>query len=209
MNLSAELAREQRDRLPQGGYEKLQAARVAVAGLGGLGSHVAMELARSGVGCLHLIDFDTVDVSNLNRQLYQIQDIGCFKTDALARSIAAVHPDVRVVADRVQVTEENLPRLFAEETLVCEAFDRPENKAMLVNGLLAVFPEIRVVAASGMAGYGGSNAIRTRRLGRRLYVCGDLQTGLAPAQGLLGPRVSICAGHQANMILELILGKKE
>ena len=89
MNLSAELAREQRDRLPQGGYEKLQAARVAVAGLGGLGSHVAMELARSGVGCLHLIDFDTVDVSNLNRQLYQIQDIGCFKTDALARSIAA------------------------------------------------------------------------------------------------------------------------
>ena len=57
-------------------YEKLRESRVAVAGLGGLGSHIAVMLARSCIGTLRLIDFDYVDISNLNRQEYYVEDIG-------------------------------------------------------------------------------------------------------------------------------------
>ena len=61
----------------------LSAGRVAIAGLGGLGSNVAYALARIGVGHLHLIDFDVVDITNLNRQQYFMEHIGMYKTDAL------------------------------------------------------------------------------------------------------------------------------
>ena len=55
-------------------HRKISAARVAVCGLGGLGSNIAIALARTGVGCLHLIDFDRVDITNLNRQQYFDRD---------------------------------------------------------------------------------------------------------------------------------------
>jgi len=209
MNLAEELIAAQRLRLPAGACERLAAAHAAVAGLGGLGSHIAMELARTGVGRLHLVDFDRVEVSNLNRQLYGCADLGQYKTECMARAIEAVNPNVQVRIDTVRVTAENLPALFAEDTIVCEAFDQPEAKAMLVNGLLAALPQVRIVSGSGMAGYGRSNGIRTRRIGSRLYVCGDGESTLAPGQGLLGPRVSICAGHQANLVLELLFAGLE
>ena len=66
-------------------HQKVSAGRVAICGLGGLGSNAAVYLARTGVGHLHLIDFDTVDASNLNRQSYMVRDLGQRKTDALAR----------------------------------------------------------------------------------------------------------------------------
>lgn len=64
--------------------EKFSNARVAVAGLGGLGSNIAVMLARSGIGHLLLVDFDTVDVTNLNRQMYMIPHLGRPKAEALA-----------------------------------------------------------------------------------------------------------------------------
>ena len=72
-------------------HQKVSAGRVAICGLGGLGSNAAVYLARTGVGHLHLIDFDTVDASNLNRQSYMVRDLGQRKTDALARQIADIN----------------------------------------------------------------------------------------------------------------------
>ena len=70
-------------RFPKEMQEKLRAAKVAVAGLGGLGSNIAVMLARSGIGKLLLVDFDVVDVTNLNRQRYFIPQLGKPKTEAL------------------------------------------------------------------------------------------------------------------------------
>ena len=67
--------------------DKLSNASVAIAGLGGLGSNIAFALARIGVGHLHLIDFDKVDLTNLNRQQYFIRHIGMYKTDALKEEL--------------------------------------------------------------------------------------------------------------------------
>lgn len=184
---------------------KLNNAGVAIAGLGGLGSNVAFALARIGVGRLHLVDFDRVDISNLNRQQYFIRHLGMYKTDALKDELMQINPYLDIRTDCIKVTEENLTELFKDDEIICEAFDVPECKAMLVNGILEHFPDKPLVAASGMAGYGGSNDIRTRRVMKNFYLCGDEVTEPVYARGLMAPRVAICAGHQANMIVELIL----
>ena len=187
---------------------KLERARVAVAGLGGLGSNVAFSLARIGVGHLHLVDFDRVDLTNLNRQQYFIRHLGMYKTDALRQELLEVNPYLDIRTDCLRVTEDNLRRLFAEDEIICEAFDVPEQKAMLVNGILEVFPEKPLVAASGMAGCADSNRIHTRKIMKNFYLCGDEETEAGPGSGLMAPRVAVCAGHEANMIVRLILGEE-
>lgn len=190
-------------------HEKVKKSRVAVAGLGGLGSNIAISLARTGVGTLHLIDFDRVEPSNLNRQQYKISHLGMYKTEALKKEISEINPFVEVIVDRVKVTEENLESLFKDDDIVCEAFDNPEGKALLVNGILQYFPGKKVVASSGMAGFESSNTIKTRKITNDFYLCGDGETSARIGRGLMAPRVSICAGHQANMILRLILEEKD
>nr|WP_302596820.1 sulfur carrier protein ThiS adenylyltransferase ThiF [uncultured Cellulosilyticum sp.] len=193
---------------PQVHY-KVKTARVGIAGLGGLGSHIAVELARTGVGHLHLVDFDIVEPSNLNRQMYKICHLGMEKTEALAQEIKEINPYIKVTVDTQRVLEENVLAIFKEDEIVCEAFDNPEAKAMLVNTLLAERSDVKIVAASGMAGYASSNEIQTRKINKRFYMCGDFYNEAKPGMGLMAPRVSICAGHQANMVLRLILGVEE
>lgn len=119
----------------------LSQGKVTIAGLGGLGSNVAYSLARIGVGHLHLIDFDVVDITNLNRQQYFMEHIGMPKTDALKSLLLKINPYLDIRTDCVKVTEDNLKELFKDATIICEAFDNPEAKAMLVNGILEYFPE--------------------------------------------------------------------
>ena len=188
---------------------KFDAARVAVCGLGGLGSNVSIALARAGVGHLHLIDFDRVEPSNLNRQQYTAAQVGLPKAEALRANLAAINPFCDVVAETVRITPENLAALLAGDDVVCEAFDRAEAKAMLVSGVLETFPEKPVVAASGMSGLASANAITTRRVSKRLYLCGDGATDVDDNLGLYGARVLVCAAHQATMILRLIDGAEE
>lgn len=187
--------------------DKLMRAKVAVAGLGGLGSNIAVALARVGVGQLHLIDFDKVDLSNLNRQHYFIRHLGMNKTDALSKQLLQINPYLHIIKDCVKVTTENVAALLKNDDYICEAFDVPENKAMLVNTVLELFPDKKLVAASGMAGFGNSNAIRTRKIMRNFYLCGDEKRGIDTEKTLTAPRVAICAAHEANKIVELILTK--
>lgn len=182
---------------------------VAVAGLGGLGSHIAVMLARTGVGCLRLLDFDVVEPSNLNRQSYGIGDLGMPKTVAMERQLRQINPYIQVSAHTVRVTGDNAAELLQGCDVVCEAFDKSEAKAMLVNTVLSELPGVRVVSASGMAGFDSSNRIQTQRRMKNLYVCGDFTSEARAGNGLMAPRVEICAGHQANMALRLLLGIEE
>lgn len=188
---------------------KISAARVAVCGLGGLGSNIAIALARAGVGHLHLIDFDRVDLTNLNRQQYAVGQLGQYKTDALRETLSLISPYCDVTCDTIQVTEENLPDLLKTEDYICEAFDRAEAKAMLVSGVLEHFPEKYLVAGSGLAGLGSANTIQTRRISKRFYLCGDGTSDSSVGLGLVASRVLVCAAHEANMILRLIAGETE
>lgn len=185
--------------------DKISQAAVAVCGLGGLGSNIAFALARCGIGRLHLIDFDVVDLSNLNRQQYGINQIGKPKPDALKEELLQINPYLDIHTDFIKLSEENIVNLLKEEEYICEAFDVPEQKAMLTNYILENMPEKYLVGASGMAGYGDSNSIVTRKIMSHYYLCGDGVSEINESQGLMAPRVMICAAHQANMILQLIL----
>ena len=190
-------------------YEKLRAARVAIAGLGGLGSNIAVALTRAGVGELLLVDFDRVDISNLNRQQYEAADIGRYKTDALREKLLRITPHVCIRTQTTRVDADNAAQIFRGYGIVCEAFDKAETKAMLINTLLTRLPECVLVAGSGMAGTLSANSIVTRRAFDRLYLCGDGVTDVAEAGALMAPRVAVCANHQAHAALRLLLGETD
>ncbi len=204
------ISREQLDqafdaRFPEEMRTKLRNARVAVAGLGGLGSNIAVMLARSGVGELLLVDFDTVDVTNLNRQMYLIPQLGKPKAEALPEILYQINPYLTYRSVCIKVTPDNVKELFSEYPIVCEAFDKPDQKAMLVRELLMQCPNTTVVSGNGMAGYADANEIRTCQVMKRLYVCGDQSTDVGNGIGLIAPRVAVCAAHEANKVLQLIM----
>lgn len=190
-------------------HQQLKNGKVAIAGLGGLGSNIAVMLARIGVGQLLLVDFDIIEPSNLNRQSYYVSHLGMLKTSALKEQIAQINPFIKVETKTIKITADNVTELFAGYEIICEAFDKADQKSMLINAALEQLPQVKIVSGSGMAGYDSSNLIQTRKLMNRLYVCGDLENAAGVGKGLMAPRVSICAGHQANMILRLLIGEEE
>lgn len=187
----------------------LHDSSVAIAGLGGLGSHVAFALTRVGVGKLILIDFDTVDISNLNRQEYRIQHIGLPKTEALKEQLLEINPYMEIETHSVKMDETNSVQLLKDADVICEAFDNPEAKSMLVDVVLSKLPEKYLVAGSGMAGYESSNTIQTERITNRFYLCGDKVSGIEQGMSLMAPRVAVCAAHEANMIVRILLEREE
>lgn len=188
--------------------ERLESGRVAIAGLGGLGSNIAVMLARIGVGHLLLVDFDKVEPSNLNRQFYDTSHLGMLKTEALKSQLDKINPFIDTQFLNIKITSENAAEIFRDYPIVCEAFDNPTYKADLINAMLESGGK-KVVSASGMAGYGSSNKTTTKRVFDNLYVCGDDVPPLEGGVGLMAPKVTICAGHQANMILRLLLNIEE
>jgi sulfur carrier protein ThiS adenylyltransferase len=190
-------------------HKRFSSATVAVCGLGGLGSNIAIALARSGIGKLLLIDFDCVDVTNLHRQQYKASQIGRYKAEALAENLLEIAPYTEIHTVTVKITEENFAELLKEADIVCEAFDHAESKAMLVNGVLEQLPHCYLVAASGMAGMNTPNTIRTRKIMKRFYLCGDEVSEAADSIGLVAPRVMLCAAHQAHTVLRILAGEYE
>ena len=190
-------------------HKRFSTATVAVCGLGGLGSNIAIALARAGIGKLLLIDFDRVDITNLHRQQYKANQIGCYKAEALAENLSEIAPYTEIQTVTAKITEENFAVLLKDADIVCEAFDNAESKAMIVNGVLEQLPDCYLVTASGMAGMDTPNTIKTRRIMKRFYLCGDEVSDVADTIGLVAPRVMLCAAHQAHTVLRILAGEYE
>ena len=188
----------------EGIVKKLKKAKVCILGLGGLGSNVAVLLARSGIGYLKLIDFDVVEASNLNRQQYRISHIGMKKTEAIKTIIKEINPFVEIDTLDIKVDRENIYSIVGDIEIVVEAFDVAETKAMAIEELLTNKNKI-VVSASGMAGLGSANEIVTRKIKDNFYLIGDNYSDYEEYSGIMSTRVMLCAAHQANMVLRLIL----
>jgi sulfur carrier protein ThiS adenylyltransferase len=185
--------------------EKLKKATVGIAGLGGLGSTVAVALTRAGIGRLIIADFDKIEKTNLNRQHYFLDQIGRFKVDALTENIKMINPDVKIKGHILKLTEENIPQIFAQADIIAECFDKADQKQMLVQTVLTKIEKAVIVSASGLAGYGKSNQIQTRRVSSRLILVGDNESGTDTGLPLTAPRVWIAASHQANAIIEILI----
>ena len=190
-------------------FERLSRASVAVCGLGGLGSAIAVMLARMGVGRLVLIDFDRVDITNIHRQQYKTSQTGKFKTEALAENIYEIAPYIALKTHNVRMGSDNSAELLCDCDIVCEAFDNAQAKSMLVNTLLETFDDKYIVASSGMAGLGSANAISTRRITQHFYLCGDGVSDIESEGSLFASRVMLCACHQAHTVLRIIAEQYE
>lgn len=183
----------------------LERAVVGIAGAGGLGSNCAMHLVRSGVRRLVIADFDTVVPGNLNRQFFFADQVGMPKVEALRVNLLRIEPGLELDMRMMRITAENVGELFAACAVVAEAFDNVESKAMIVNAFASGKP---LIAVSGIAGWGNSNAVKVRRAGRNLVLVGDGATGVDPEHGIFphSPRVGIAAAMLANAVVSLLLG---
>ena len=184
--------------------QAFSSATVAICGLGGLGSNIAIHLARAGIGKLILCDFDRVDITNLHRQQYKASQIGMYKTYALTDNLREINPYIELETHTERITEDNAVKLLQSADIICEAFDSAECKAMLTNTVLSELPDKYLVAASGMAGMSVTNSIKTRRITSRLYLCGDETSEVSENIGLVAPRVALCAAHQAHTVLRIL-----
>ncbi len=189
--------------------DKISSKTVAICGLGGLGSNIAILLARAGVKKLILIDFDKVDITNLHRQQYKACQVGMYKTKALACNLKEITPYLETEIHTVSMDENNYYALLQSADIICEAFDKAEEKANLVNFVLSEMPEKYIVAASGMAGLDSANLVKTRRISKRFYLCGDEKSDAKDGIGLVASRVSVCASHQAHVVLRIIAEELE
>jgi len=186
----------------------LKEARVGIAGCGGLGSAVAVALARLGVGSLLLVDFDVIEPSNLNRQQYFVDQIGLPKVEALRDNLERMNPFVRVETRELRLTGENIPGAFTGCSALAECFDDPVMKREMILAVRRELPEVPLVTVSGIAGHGPSEEIGIRRVFEKTWLVGDNVSAARPGRGLLAPRVAVAAGHQANLILRLLLGEE-
>lgn len=188
-----------------GVQEKVKDRTIGIMGLGGLGSVVALSLARIGVGTLLLADYDVVEPSNLNRQQYFVDQIGMKKTIAMQENLYRVNPYLKVKIFDGELTEDSISDVFSGVDVLVECFDGAAMKASALRSALTM-PGIGYVGASGMAGYDDNNLIKTTRLRKNIYLVGDGEAEAKPGQGLMAPRVGIAAHHQANQVLRILLG---
>jgi sulfur carrier protein ThiS adenylyltransferase len=188
-----------------GVHARLKKSAVGVAGLGGLGSAVATALSRTGVGTLVLADHDVVEPSNLNRQQYFVEHLGMPKSRAMEGLLSRINPFTRIVSYQVRLDASNTPDIFGDTQVIVECFDRAEEKVMFMETVADRLPEAYLIAASGLAGYGESNRIRTFRVGERIFLVGDMVSAAERGRGLMAPRVGIAAHHQANLAVSLLM----
>lgn len=188
-----------------GVHDRMRRATVGVAGLGGLGSSVAIALARMGIGTLIIIDHDVVEPSNLNRQQYFVEHLGMAKTEAMGGLLAAVNPYTKVISHDIALDRMNVPEIFKDADVVVECFDQAEAKAMILETMSESLPETFIIGASGLAGWGDSNSIKTRRIGEKIFIVGDMESAAEPGRGLMAPRVGVAAHHQANLVVSLLM----
>lgn len=184
---------------------KARSVKIGIAGCGGLGSNCAFNLVRSGVIKFKLVDFDCVELKNLNRQFFFHAQIGMPKTEALAENIGKITPGLRLDIVNKRINRENVKEIFRDCEIIIEALDQAQDKAMVAEGLLC--EEKFIVSASGIAGYGDSDRIKTHKIKDNMIVVGDLATDISQVPPL-SPIVNIAAAKQADAVIEYIMKNK-
>lgn len=176
----------------------LQQISVGIAGAGGLGSNIAMMLARCGIRCFTLADFDRVELSNLNRQFFFPDQIGQPKVEALAEHLRRLNPDMALTLHVKRLTHENIRATFSGCQVIVEASDVATAKAMCYQAFKN--SDCFYTGASGLAGW-KTEAMCYRKLDDKTVIVGDFTTGVNETYPPMAPRVMQAASMQANAVL--------
>jgi sulfur carrier protein ThiS adenylyltransferase len=185
---------------------KLKDSSIGIAGAGGLGSNIAVSLARVGVGHLVIVDFDKIEESNLNRQYYFHDQIGKVKVEMLKETINRIYEWIKVDIFNHKLSSGEMDKPFRNVDVVVEALDKAETKTAFIEEIMSKLPEKPLVGCSGVAGYGHSDRVITKKLGN-LYMVYDEQAKSSDEDVLMAPRVIMMGNWQANIVLEILLGE--
>lgn len=186
--------------------EQLKSAgrtKIGIAGCGGLGSNIANILVRTGFKDFELIDHDVIEASNLNRQNYNLDEIGVSKVETTAKKLIAVNPDIYIMTKMLRLDESNIAGQFSDRDIIFEAFDRAASKKLFLetfgnSGKL-------LIMGSGMAGISNERQIKVRKAKENVYIVGDEESDIANGLPPLAPRVIACAAMMAGVALDRVL----
>lgn len=189
---------------PPGVRAVLAACTAGIAGAGGIGSNVAMLLARAGIGRLVVVDHDVVSLRNLNRQAYFADQVGIPKVEALAANIGRLGTGTEVIVVAERLVPGGFCRCFAGCSVLIEALDDAATKVRALEEWLTDLNGTPIVAVSGIAGTEDPGRIRAERHGSVILV-GDQSSELS--LGTLSARVSLAASMMACEAVSLLMGR--
>lgn len=182
----------------------LAKAKISILGCGGLGSNIAMALARSGLGEIHIYDFDKVEYSNLNRHNFDQNDLGKSKVGQTKKKIEETIPYTKVFANNLFITKENLDEISQKTDIFIEAFDKKEMKSLVFEYFLGKDKK-NLVMASGLSDLGDFTDIKIKQIDNVTMV-GDFNS--TPDQGLYDPYIGIVSNLEALCKLKLIIWER-
>lgn len=185
--------------------ETIQRIKIGIAGAGGLGSNCALNLVRSGFKKFYIYDYDKVEINNLNRQFYFLNQVGMDKTAALKENLMKINPELEINTKKIMINDKNIIKLFKKCDVVVEAFDNAEHKRMIAERYIK--SNKLFVSASGLAGIGNSNDIIIKKINDKFYLIGDFNSEVSDTLKPYSPRVSVAAAKQADVILNYIKNK--
>lgn len=192
------------------GQQKLLAARALVIGAGGLGSPVALYLGTAGVGTLTLVDHDTVDLTNLQRQIvHSLARVGSPKVESAARSVNAINPDVRVVALQERADAARLDELVREADVVVDCSDNFATRHAVNAACVA---HAKPLVSGAAIGFDGQISVYDTRAPRNpCYAClfprdAVIEEVQCSTMGVFAPLVGIIGSMQAAEALKLLMG---
>ena len=183
--------------------KKIGNKTVGIIGAGGIGSNAAVALARSGVGKLIIADFDTIQLTNLNRQYYFINQVEMKKVIALKKNLELINPFIRYEIYDTKITKSNL-RIFSAVDILIEAVDFAETKAKILSAWQTQFSDKPIILSSGIAGIGKNDMIHCKKIDDFTFICGDEKTSVDDFPPY-APKVAVVANMMANLALELLI----
>lgn len=191
------------------GQARLKSSRALIVGLGGLGSPVALYLAAAGVGELHLADFDSVDLTNLQRQIaHDSHSVGQPKVDSAMARLAALNPQIQLVPQRQALDEDSLAAAVAAVDLVLDCTDNFTTREAINAACVAA--RVPLVSGAAIRLEGQLSVFDPRRADSPCYHClyghGSEAELTCSEAGVVGPLVGLVGSLQALEALKLLAG---
>lgn len=187
--------------------KKIANKTIGIAGAGGLGSNVAVSLARCGFDKFVIADFDKVELSNLNRQFYFLDQIGMYKVDALLENMRKINPFIDIEKHIIRLNSYNVNSIFSKVDIMVEALDKAKVKKMLIENWVENYPNKPIIIASGIYGYGDFSKLRIKVVDK-IYICGDQESEIENYYSPLSPKVGIVSNMQSDLVLKILMDEE-
>ena len=193
------------------GQKKISSANVLIIGMGGLGCPLLTYLAASGVGKIGIVDFDKVEISNLNRQtLFNTNDIGKFKVDQAKKAVNKINSKIKIIPFKIKLTSKNIKKIFNKFSIICDGTDN-YNTRYLINDYCV--KNKKTLISSAISKFDGQLMKFNFRKKGPCYRCfmpspPDFENN-CQTEGIFSPVAGIMGSLQANEVLKCILNAKD